>query len=98
MVQGCPCTKQTIWTEDQCLVTSSSGIRDQDTSVAEIVVRELEKTKLDVQVGMCTGSPALVTKGGESGVSWTLLVAEVWEGCWKQHLRRERVQVGFPQV
>ena len=29
------------------VVTESSGIRDQDKRVAEIVVRELEKTKPD---------------------------------------------------
>jgi hypothetical protein len=32
------------------------------------------------QVGMCTGSRALVTEGVHTGVSWTLLTAEVWEG------------------
>ena len=30
-------------------------------------------------------------------VMWTLLTAKVWQGCWKQQLRRE-VQVGRPQV
>jgi hypothetical protein len=37
------CTKQTFSTEDQFVVTVSSGIRDRDKRVAEIVVRELEK-------------------------------------------------------
>ena len=45
MVQGCTRTKQTFWTEDQFVVTSSSGIWDRDTRVAEIVVRELQKVK-----------------------------------------------------
>ena len=45
MVQGCTRTKQTFWTEDQFVVTSSSGIRDRDTRVIEIVVRQLQKTK-----------------------------------------------------
>jgi hypothetical protein len=47
MVQGCTTTKQTFWTEDQFTVTTSSGIRDRDVRVAEIVVRELEKDKPD---------------------------------------------------
>jgi hypothetical protein len=47
MVQGCARTKQTFWTEDQFLVTASSGIRDRDTRVAAIVARELEKAKPD---------------------------------------------------
>jgi hypothetical protein len=47
MVQGCTRTKQTFWTEDEFTVTSSSGIRNRDVRVAEIVVRELEKTKPD---------------------------------------------------
>jgi hypothetical protein len=33
------------WTEDQFVVTTSSGIRDRDTRVAEIVTRELQKVK-----------------------------------------------------
>ena len=37
--------KQTFWTEDQFVVTTSSGIRDRDKRVVEIVVRELEKAK-----------------------------------------------------
>ncbi len=45
MVEGCTRTKQTFWTEDQFVVTTSSGIRDRDTRVAEIVVRELQKGK-----------------------------------------------------
>ncbi len=40
-------TKQTFWTEDQFVVTSSSGMLDHDTRVAEIVVRELQKAKPD---------------------------------------------------
>jgi hypothetical protein len=47
MVQGCTLTKQTFWTEDEFTVTSSSGIRDRDVRVAEIVARELERTKPD---------------------------------------------------
>ena len=47
MVQGCTRTKQTFWTEDEFTVTASSGIRDRDARVAEIVARELEKTKPD---------------------------------------------------
>jgi hypothetical protein len=47
MVQDCTLTKQTFWTEDQFTVTASSGIRDRDVRVAEIVTRELEKTKPD---------------------------------------------------
>ena len=49
MVQGCTCTKQTFWTEDQFVVTaSSSGIRHRDNRVATTgfpVTRELEKAK-----------------------------------------------------
>ena len=40
-------TKQTFWTVDQFDLTASAGIRDRDTRVAEIVVRELEKAKPD---------------------------------------------------
>ena len=40
MVQGCTCTKQTFWKEDQFTVTSSSGIRDRDTRVTEVVTRD----------------------------------------------------------
>jgi hypothetical protein len=47
MVEGCTRTKQTFWTEDEFTVTVSSGIRNRDVRVAEIVVRELEKTKPD---------------------------------------------------
>ena len=39
--------KQTFWTEDEFTVTASSGIRDCDARVAEIVAKELEKTKPD---------------------------------------------------
>jgi hypothetical protein len=38
-------TKQTSWTEDQFTVTSSAGIRNREERVAEIVVRELKRTK-----------------------------------------------------
>ena len=58
-----------VGTEDEFTVTASSGIRDRDVRVAEIVARELE-----------------------------ILTAEVWQGCWKQQLRREEVRVGRPQV
>jgi hypothetical protein len=47
MVQGCIHTKQTCWTEDEFTVTVSPGIRNRDVRVAEIVVREVEKTKPD---------------------------------------------------
>ena len=47
MVQGRTRTKETFWTEDQFTVTTSSGIRDRDTRVLEIVSRELEKAKPD---------------------------------------------------
>ena len=47
MVQGCTRTKQTFWTENEFTVTSSSGIRNRDVRVAEIVERELEKDKPD---------------------------------------------------
>ena len=47
MVEGCTRTKQTFWTEDEFTVTASSGIRNRDVRVAEIVVRELEKAKPD---------------------------------------------------
>jgi hypothetical protein len=40
-------TKQTFWTEDEFTVTSSSGIRNRDVRVTEIVSRELEKAKPD---------------------------------------------------
>jgi hypothetical protein len=46
------------------------------------------------QVGMCTGTRALVTEGGDSRTSWTQLVVEVWEGSWKHELRREGVHIG----
>ncbi len=36
---------ESFWTEDQFVVTTSSGIRDRDTRVDEIVVRELQKVK-----------------------------------------------------
>ncbi len=47
MVEGCTRTNQTFWTEDEFTVTVSSGIRNRDVRVAEIVVRELEKAKPD---------------------------------------------------
>jgi hypothetical protein len=40
VVEGC-----TFWTEDQFVVTSSSGIRKRDTRVTEIVTRESQKDK-----------------------------------------------------
>ncbi len=91
MVQGCTHTKQTFWTEDQFVLTTSSGIRDRDTRVAEIVTRESQK-------GIRTGSRALVTEGTQAGASWTLLDSEVWEGSWNHELCREGVQGGHPQV
>ena len=45
MVEGCTRTNQTFWAEDQFTVTVSSGIRDRDTRVAEIVSRDLQKAK-----------------------------------------------------
>jgi hypothetical protein len=47
MVEGCTRTKQTFWTEDEFTVTASSGIRNRDVRVPEIVVREVEKAKPD---------------------------------------------------
>ncbi len=44
---GCTRTKQTAWTEDQFTVTSSAGIRIREKRVADIVVRELKRTKPD---------------------------------------------------
>ena len=35
------------WTEDQFVVTTSSGILNRDKRVEEITVRDLEKTKPD---------------------------------------------------
>ncbi len=45
-------------------------------------------------MGIRTDSRALVTTGGQTGASWTLLGAEVWQGCWKQQLRREEFKLG----
>ena len=42
MVHGCTLTNQIFWTEDQFVVTTSSGIRDRDKRDAEIVVREVD--------------------------------------------------------
>ena len=43
---NCYCeSRYTFWTEDQFVVTTSSGIWDHDTRVVEIVTRELQKTK-----------------------------------------------------
>jgi hypothetical protein len=83
VVEGCTRTKQTFWTEDQFVVTASSGIRDRDTRIAEIVARELQKGQT-WEVGMRTGFRTLVMEGGDTRVSWTPLAAEVWEGCWKR--------------
>ncbi len=47
---------------------------------------------------MCTGSRSMVTEGAQTGVSWTLLAVEVWEGSWNHELCREGVQGGHPQV
>jgi hypothetical protein len=80
MVEGCAHTKQTFWTEDEFTVTVSSGIRNCDERVVEIVVREIEKVK---PVVMCVVSRAMVTTGGEAGASWTLLVDEVRQGSGK---------------
>ena len=49
-------------------------------------------------MGMRTGSRASVNKRGDSNTSWTQPADEVWEGCWKDELCREGVQVGPPQV
>ena len=58
MVQGCTRTKQTFWTEDEFTVTASSGIRNRDVRVAEIVVVEVRQgsgkqqlCREEVQVG-----------------------------------------------
>ena len=45
LVSDCTRTKQTSWTEDQFTVTASAGIRNRVQRVAEIVVRELKRTK-----------------------------------------------------
>ncbi len=45
LVADCVCTKQTSWTEDQFTVTSSTGIRNREKRVADIVVRELQTAK-----------------------------------------------------
>ena len=48
------------------------------------------------EVGMWTDSRPLVTDGGDARrVSWTQLVVEVWEGCWKYELSRG-VHIGPP--
>jgi hypothetical protein len=52
----------TCWTEDQFVLTTSSGIRYQ--GVAKIVVR-------GSRVLVNEGSRTLVTEGGETSVSWT---------------------------
>jgi hypothetical protein len=44
-VTGCTRTKETAWTEDQFTVTLSAGIRNREKRVADIVVRELKRTK-----------------------------------------------------
>jgi hypothetical protein len=45
LVTVCTRTKQTAWTEDQFTVTSSTGIRNREKRVADIVVRELKRAK-----------------------------------------------------
>ena len=51
------CEERTCWIEDQFVVTSSSGIRDRDTRVAEIIVWCEGATKDQTWVvGMLTGS------------------------------------------
>ncbi len=47
MSQGCTHTKQTFWKEFQFTVTASSGIRDREARVAEIVPKDLENVKPD---------------------------------------------------
>ncbi len=89
MEEGCTRTKQTFWTEDEFTVTTSSGIRNRDVMVAEILVRELEKTKPD-KWGY--------VQARELWSLQTLLAFEVRQGSGKQQLRREEVQVGHPQV
>ena len=78
---------------DEFTVTASSGIRNRDVRVVEIVVRELEKAKPD-KWGYVQSRELWSQVGG----SWTLLAAEVRQGSWKQQLRREEFQVGYPQV
>jgi len=90
MVQGCTCTKQTFWTKDQFTVTASSGIRDRDTRVAEIVARELEKAKPDKW--RCVQVRELWSPKEERQVR----PGHFW--LRKQQLRREEIQVGHPQV
>jgi hypothetical protein len=45
LVTRCTRPKQTAWTEDQFTVTSSSGIRNREKRVADIVVRDLKRDK-----------------------------------------------------
>jgi hypothetical protein len=47
LVPDCTCSNQTTWTEDQFTETSS-GIRNREKRVADIVVRELKRAKPDV--------------------------------------------------
>jgi hypothetical protein len=81
MVQGCTHTKKTFWTEDQFVLTASTGIRDRATRVAEIVTRELQKTKpgkwgyVQARELWSPKEEAHVRPG-----QWTLLTAEAWEG------------------
>jgi hypothetical protein len=48
LVQDCTRSEQTVWTEDQFIVTSSVGIRNHEKRVSDIVVRELKRAKPDV--------------------------------------------------
>ncbi len=44
-MSDCTRTKQTVWTEDQFTVTSSSGIWIHKKRLSDIVVRELKRAK-----------------------------------------------------
>ncbi len=106
MVEGCTRTRQTCWTEDQFVVTESSGIRDRDTRVAEIVARELQKAKPGkwgcVQARELWSPKEGMHKvyggigGLSAGASWTQVAAEVWDCCWQHELHRGGVHIGPP--
>jgi hypothetical protein len=73
-----------------CWCKACSRVRGR---VAEIVARELQKAKPG-KWG-CVQAHELWSPKEETH-SWTLLAAEVWDGCWKHELRREGVHIGPP--
>jgi hypothetical protein len=95
LVSDCTRTKQTAWTEDQFTDTSSSGIRNREKRVPDIVVRELKRAKPDVW-GCIQAHEVWSTE--EEDASWTLLDLQVRDGSWSHDLRREEVRVAGPQV